>query len=83
MDNYGVDKPDLRFENRICDVSSAFRSVSLPFLQEFAGKYGTVVLRFLWNAVRMVTFRVFFYFYFIRVVVTDRGWGFACFQNRI
>jgi hypothetical protein len=38
MDNYGVDKPDLRFENRICDVSSSFRSVSLPFLQEFSGK---------------------------------------------
>jgi hypothetical protein len=38
MDNYGVDKPDLRFENRICDVSACFRSVSLPFLQEFSGK---------------------------------------------
>jgi hypothetical protein len=38
MDNYGVDKPDLRFENRICDVSACFRSVSLPFLQKFSGK---------------------------------------------
>ena len=42
MDSYGVDKPDLRFENKIRDVSACFHQAKVPLLQEFAG--GCLVL---------------------------------------
>jgi aspartyl-tRNA synthetase len=44
MTNYGVDKPDLRFENRIQDVSSCFLSAPLPFLQDFTGRKSVIVI---------------------------------------